>query len=312
VNIPRKQRPAIAPFVAFVVYSWILSGAVHAQESNIENDASEPMGFVEFFRGLVVENRETYENQRLGLYEGLCAHHGLDPEDLENRECYFTLSFLHQLFTCRAPVDCNRDGILEIPYMWHWINPNPRHAILRRSSGERLVKELPPPRFSRYRSFADIDRVPSLYLEDLVTAEPQYEHPECGPMYTFGWCSEREMSFCALARLFGYEGWVRQVGNHVWSIFPVRWRMPNGEMKELLLEFDNTYDIFGGKELPPGRSFRQWWREQEITDEQRWYNSRARDPGELERVRRIQVPTEAQRRIRAQVHSALRVPVRDH
>jgi hypothetical protein len=263
------------------------------------------MSFVEFFRQLVEENQEAYAARRVEAYRILCDRHDLDPEDRENQKRFRTLSFLHQLLTCRAPVDCNRSGVLEIPYMWHWIEPNPRHAIRRMASGMPLVDEPPPAPFGRYRSFADVDRVPSVYLADLVTAQPQYEHPECGPMFTFGWCSEREMAFCLLAGLFGHEGWVWQSGNHVWSVFPVQWQTRTGTQKELLLEFDNTYDIFGGQELPPGKSFQAWRQENELTREQRWYNARVRDPQEVERVRRLRVSAEAQRRIRSQVGAAL-------
>lgn len=264
------------------------------------------MSFVDFFRRLVVENREAFELQHADRYNVLCSGHDLDPTDRENREAFFVLLFLHQLFTCRAPVNCEHSGILQIPYMWHWIEPNPRHAILRRATGKLLVEEAPPARFRRYQSFADVDRVPSLYLADLVTVAPQYEHPQCGPMYTFGWCSEREMAFSLMAGFFGHDGWVRQSGNHVWSVFPFRWRTGDGRQKEILLEFDNTFDIFGGQELPQGKTSQQWWSEHQLTPDQRWYNAQVRDPEEVERVRQIQVPPEAQQRIRAQVRAAMR------
>lgn len=303
----RIQGVKIATLALSTAVFWAWSLAIsHSQEASTATSAGgAPVRIGEFFRQLVFENLGTYQSQNGSSYVEFCETYDLDPGVAGNRTSFHVVSFLHDLFTCSGPLDCVRGGILDIPYMWHWIDPNPRHAIRRVQTGTLLVEETPPERFARYRSFADVDRVPSLYFADLVTETPQYEHPSCGSMYTFGWCSEREMAFCLLAQLFELDGWIQQVGNHVWSMFPIEWQTRSGDRKRVILRVDNTYDQFGWREYPGDQSLEAWIARITVTPDQRWYNAQAHDADERARVLEIDVPWPAQRRIRAQVQAAL-------
>ena len=87
-----------------------------------------------------------------------------------------------------------------------------------------------------------IDRVPALYLVDLVTQTPGYAHPTCGSFSTFGWCSEREMSFVALMDLLGYKGKLRQSGVHTYSELWCEFETATGNELVLSARVDNTFD----------------------------------------------------------------------
>ena len=64
--------------------------------------------------------------------------------------------------------------------------------------------------YKKYKSAADADRRPYLYLKDLVSKKNKYYHPECSGFYTFGWCSEREMAFNCLLAIMGYKCKIKQ------------------------------------------------------------------------------------------------------
>ncbi|MBN1348103.1 hypothetical protein JXJ21_01705 [candidate division KSB1 bacterium] len=124
---------------------------------------------------------------------------------------------MHDLFTGISAQNYVSGGILQIPYFWHWIDPNPRHEIVFSENSTKLIKLKPPDEFSKYKSYADIDRTPCLYLSDLLSDEPKYYHEQCSEFYTFGWCSEREMAFNTLVELFGYKSKIKQEEIHTWT-----------------------------------------------------------------------------------------------
>ncbi|UCE03032.1 MAG: hypothetical protein JSW67_02225 [Candidatus Latescibacterota bacterium] len=295
----------IGSILIAVMSAGICAATVQTPPIEPGSTASPSLGLVEFFEQLWNDHRDTYASHRKARLEQFLTELDLDRAAESTRELFLQLYFLHDLFTCDGPYDCARGGILEIPYLWHWTSNNPRHEIRRPATNALLTEEAPPPRFSRYETFADIDRTPSLYLADLVAETPRYEHPECGLMFTFGWCSEREMAFCLLLSFFGHEGKIVQSSNHVWSEFCIPFTRSNGETILVHLEVDNTYDTFRWEAVASDLDVSTWLDTHPDRGHQRWYNSIARSETERARVARIQMPTASQRRIEDLVVRAL-------
>lgn len=172
--------------------------------------------------------------------------------------------YLHHLLTTSAPVDGTRGGVLGTVYFWHWVRPNPRHE-LRHLPDSALLESLPPPPEHRsYRSWADVDRTPDVFLGDLATAQPSFYHPRYGPIQTFGWCSEREMAYALLARrLFGLAVKIKFQGNHVWTEAWLPLPPQGSRRPGLVVRIDNTFDqvrsslqtdsVSWAKDLGPGK-----------------------------------------------------------
>jgi hypothetical protein len=133
------------------------------------------------------------------------------------REELLKFYFWHKLFTCSDSVDGNNTGIWQIPYFWHYQEPNQRYKIVMLPDSLKLNKIKPPTGYSAYKTHADIDRSPLIYLHDLFSNSAEYYHPLCSKFKTFGWCSEREMAFNMILKLYGYECKVYVSPPHSWS-----------------------------------------------------------------------------------------------
>ncbi len=210
------------------------------------------------------------------------------------------LKILHELFTGSGAVNGVAGGAFEIPYFWHWTSPNPRHSIRHLPDSMLLIDLLPPGGFERYRSWADVDRTPVLYLADLVTEKPQYYYPGYGSFYTFGWCSEREMAFTALLTELGYESKIVQQGIHVWSEV----LLPIGKGRDehtlfLKVRIDNTFRQFN---LDTTRTELSEWRK-DIGEGQsvEWYNRQARSVTGLTNLDSILVGDKAEKRLKTAI-----------
>lgn len=260
----------------------------------------------EFFRQLFADIRSDYASVRASEYAHFCASQGLDQSSAVNEETYLRIRFFHDLLTCTNARDCTRGGILEIPYFWHWIDPNPRHSILLLPDS-LLLSDLPPPQpYEQYQTYADVDRVPALYLGDLVSSTPKYAHPACGSFFTFGWCSEREMSFVAMTSLLGHVGKIRQSGIHTYSELWCEFESSTGNVLVLSARVDNTFDSVQWQSLLPGTSQDSWLRDVGAGTQITWYNRKARSQSQSDALRTTKVTSEARERILGQVSARLR------
>lgn len=219
---------------------------------------------------------------------------GLDTTAIATQDSLLLPLLAHDLVTTTNATDGNVGGILSTTYLWHWVSPNPRHGLLLAADGRKLSTIPPPPGAGAYRSFADVDREPVLFLSDMVADTPRYRHPLFGEIRTFGWCSEREEAYGAWVGTLGAVQRIRFSGNHVWSevLVPSRRR---GDRGRAVLVVDNTFDEIRLEPGPP--DLRAWERDVGSFPAVRGYNAIARSPRVRSQVRDIPVSQASANRI---------------
>jgi hypothetical protein len=215
-----------------------------------------------FFEELYQDSKYKFQETNRDAYHSFINMNSL--QDIPaNRNAFIRISYLHELFTSATAADGSREGLLEIPYFWHWTEPNPRLEIFK---GETLLSKIPA---ERYASFAMLDRTPEIFLSDLVDSM-YYSHPEYGTFYSFGWCSEREMSYRSIIRHWGFKSKVIAYGGHSWTEIEAEFINTRQERITLYLSVDNTFNIL---------SWNKNSDETELLDEekrlQRWYNKKS-------------------------------------
>jgi hypothetical protein len=250
----------------------------------------------DFFKKLVKNHIEDYAIIDTLTFSKLCSMHNINPLDDSNVNKFYTIKILHELFTSETASNCSRGKILNIPYQWHWIEPNPRYDIHFVSNNVLLKNTKPPAEFYKYNSYADIDRTPYLYLSDLVSKDLKYYSDSCGTFSTFGWCSEREMAFVALTKILGYQGKVVAEGNHSWSEFIIPLKLNNGEFKNFVVFVDNTFNTIYWDTIEQHK-IPEWNGYFGDTKLAAWYNRKAKSNTELNRIKNHLVPNKAMQRI---------------
>jgi len=236
-----------------------------------------------FFKNLIKNHINDFVIIDSFEFNEFCSSNDINTTDFSNVEKYYTIKVLHELFTSQTASNCSKGEILNIPYQWHWVQPNPRHEIYFTESNTLLKNTNPPKEFSRYKSYADIDRTPYLFLRDIVNSELKYYSAPCDTFSTFGWCSEREMAFIALTTLLNYEGKVVAEGNHSWSEFVIPMRLTNGGIQNFKVTVDNTFNFIDWttielQEIP------EWKKYIGDSNLANWYNQKAKSITELRNI----------------------------
>jgi|GEM_PF-1243511 len=268
-------------------------------ESIIAHHKYEARSINGFFEEVIRTHTNRFAQLYNSGYHEVCDRNNLLSEAQVNTSNYYSLLILHMLFTAESASDYSRGPILNIPYMWHWTEPNPRHTIRFTNDTSDLKETSPPSRFSKYNSYADIDRTPSLFLTDMLSDAPKYISDESDPFYTFGWCSEREMSFVSLLTLIGYEAKVIAMGAHSWTECLVSMTSEAGA-RDFVVRVDNTFDNVNWHEVTSGE-VEMWRAKQNESSTGRWYDRVAHSEDELERLRGIVVGDAAAMRIEDEV-----------
>ena len=258
----------------------------------------------QFFKNLTEKHTDNYILID-SSYFWFCIEHDLKIKDSLNINKYYTIKILHDLFTSQSAFDCSTGEILNIPYYWHWIEPNPRHSIYSAETNELLTELKPPKEFSRYNSFADIDRTPYLFLSDLVSNMPKYYDQSCDTFSTFGWCSEREMAFTALAKLMNFKGKVVATGNHSWSEFILPMTLNNNKTMCFLVLVDNTFNYVNWSVFDYEINT-EWENDLGDSKIEQWYNKMTNSKNELNRIKNHIVSVKASQRIENKIVNYLK------
>ena len=247
-----------------------------------------PCNIPSFFEQLVNNHIVDYEQFALQEYHDICVLHNIDAHNKENKQKYYTIKILHDLFTSQSAQNCAIGQAWNIPYYWHWIENNPRHKIYLKESGKLLKDIKPNKEFGNYHSKADIDRTPYLFLSDLFSEGPQYTSKDCGEFSTFGWCSEREMAFVSLMTLLGHKGKVAAQGGHSWTELIMTMNLSNGKKGYFKVNVDNTFDKIGWN-LISESEIKKWETELGDSKTKRWYNEKAVSSKEQNRISNFQI-----------------------
>ncbi len=268
----------------------------------LDSTQSQAAPLPDFLRDTLKTHLPEYEALVADEYQSMRQQFGIKTTRERLRQAFTELRFLHDLFTGSSSANGATGGILGIPYFWHWVTPNPRHMIVYLPES-KLLSQVPPPKgFERYKSYADVDRVPSVYLKNLVSPKELFSHPLVGSFTTFGWCSEREMAFCGLLTTLGYTCKIKQQGIHTWTEILVPFQMEN-HTKNIIYLVDNTFDTFEWEELNIPQKL---WREDFGKGAQvNWYNTTSQAPQQITKIQGISVGPIAAARIEKRIQSWL-------
>lgn len=250
-----------------------------------EHSYAENTSAVDFFNQLVKNHQNDFQRKFPAAYPEFLRVNNL-KDHVSNQNLFFKLFILHKLFTSRGAYNGARGEILNIPYFWHWVTPNPRHSIQSLKHKAPLNTVKPPKAFGRYNSYADIDRTPGLFLQEWFSEDPLYYTPENDTFNTFGWCSEREMAFVCLLEIMGFKGKVVAKGNHSWTELFVEAVDSDGNSKVLIATVDNTFDELRFEEKE-NLNVDVWYAKVGEHRLQKWYNQKARSLAEKNEVKNI-------------------------
>jgi len=271
------------------------------QPSGVQAQSNLP----EFFDDLFIKFLPDYQKLNIRDYQRFCEQNNLDKSNIQNQKQFYKINFYHDLFTGNGASNYVTGGMLKIPYVWHWVDPNPRHSIMFLPDSTLLSSMKPPPGFGRYKTFADLDRVPFVYFSDLVSERPAYYHRRCGSFYTFGWCSEREMAFSALMTLYNYDCKIKQEGIHTWSEIWLEFKKSDGSTKIFIVKVDNTFNIVDWTEIAARVEKAVWQKDYGNGTQVEWYNNKARSKSQIQELNMIIVSNAVKERIEEMVNKAL-------
>lgn len=278
-----------------ILFSFCFSCEMDSLDKKVENLLYQvkeheytEMNIPSFFEKLVDNHKVDYYQFALEEYQRFCSDNNVAFEDEANKDKYFTIRILHDLFTSQSAQNCATGQAWNIPYYWHWVDNNPRHRIYLKESGELLKNIKPDKEFSKYHSKADVDRTPYLFLKDLFSETPKYSSKDCGDFSTFGWCSEREMAFVSMLTLLGHQGKVAAQGGHSWTELIVDMKLTNGKNNHFKVSVDNTFDKITWDLISKGK-IDIWETEMGDSKTKKWYNKKALSKTEQDRISSFQV-----------------------
>ena len=200
---------------------------------------------------------------------------GIDLKQLTNVQIrnLKKLAVLHSLLSSQTAKTGSVNPVWGIPYFWHYTSPNPRHSITLISTGQKLSDVQPPAGFEKYPNMAQADRTPDLFWSDFASEKPRYRYKGLADFYTFGWCSEREMAFKAIADLLGFNSVIVFSGNHVWSVVEIE--KGSGQW----IRADHTFNVFYRCDEP----------QVPTSTLGKWYNTKASSKKVLAKVKAVQI-----------------------
>lgn len=284
-------------FIPYILIFIILScQSTPSPGNNFKFNDYTNLNTFNFFKALYKNHESIIKTYFKKDYNQFCSELNLNSNDNKTEYQFHLIAFLHILFTSNSAVNGNQSGILKIPYFWHWIKPNPRHEIIFTKKNMLLKLFKPPKGYGKYKTYADIDRLPGIYLTDLLSPKAKYSHPNMGSFYTFGWCSEREMAFIALLKGLGIPyGKVITANNHSWTGVYLRFKTKTN--KNIILKVDNTFDELSWRQYTGNLSPKQWLATSTSVYLHTWYQKMAHSQKEHNLLNNFIVPKESARRI---------------
>lgn len=277
------QKILLILVLGIFAYTWKNGGSsIKRFFKTVETYNYSEQSIPHFFESVVANHSKDFKALQDTKYYAFLKDFDLS-DNLENEQQYFKIEILHKLFTSKGARNCTTGEILNIPYMWHWIENNPRHLI-RYKKDQLLISTIKPKgAFKNYKSIADIDRTPYLFLSELFSKKEIYSLEGCADFSTFGWCSEREMAFASLFKIFGYKSKVTSSKGHSWSEVIMEFRRDNRKKIKVKFLIDNTFDKIEFSEIS-NTEISTWQNELGNSKTEKWYNKMKNDPMEIRRI----------------------------
>jgi hypothetical protein len=245
-----------------------------------------------FFTNLLTYQKTKLLSKDSALYDLFCSDNSLLKNDSTNIQHFLEIKLLHDLLTAQGAVNGSTGNILNIPYFWHWTNPNPRHSIHSLKNNKALNTIKPPAGYGKYATHADIDRTPGLFWSELFSSETLYYHELCDTFNTFGWCSEREMAYVCMMEIFGHSGEIIVSGNHSWSEIENEFVKADHQKKKIKLSIDNTFNGFAWNQAVGNKT---------MGPTTKWYNEKASSDKEKSQVLSVSVSPKVAKEIEAKL-----------
>ena len=286
--------------IPIILFITILFSCNKKEETIIKEHNYNKTELLPFLNQLYTNHKYNFEIIHKEKYIALCEENNLNKEDSINIEAIGQILFFHRIFTNNTSKNCNMSEILSISYFLHWNKYKPRHRIINNKLGKKL-KELPPPADKNlYQTYADLDRTPFIFLNDLFSTNLKYSKQNCDSFSTFGWCSEIEMSFSLLLQLMNYKSIVELTSNggHSFSSITLPLVNNNNDTLNFKIEVDNTYNKI--RLLPYKKEKRA------ILDIEKWYNKQSKSKKEKKKVKQIEVPQTVSSYIENSINNYLR------
>lgn len=260
----------------------------------------EEVSIPEFIELLIMNHWDEFIKIYSKEYNALCQDKKIDEKNDENQRKYYKLKILHELFTSKSAMNCSVGEIWNIPYMWHWVNENPRHEIYLKATNKLLTQIKPTREFGRYKSVADIDRTPYLFLSDLFTEGEKYMKKNCNSFSTFGWCSEREMAFVSLLQIMKITSKVRASNGHSWTEAIIDLEREDGGKSNFKIVVDNTFNKIEVDEINI-RDVKNWKKDTGKSETQKWYNKKAKSEKEQKLIENFTVKKSVSKKLEKEV-----------
>lgn len=270
-------------FLGFIYCSNKNEKNILFSEVKIEKHDYNSTTIPDFFNEVSKNHLESFKKIYQSDYDSFCSVNSINSKDTNNSNTYFRLRILNDLLSSENASNYSTGKILKIPYMWHWINPNPRHAIILKEKNTTLNTLQPSIEFKKYKSFADIDRTPFLYLSELFLETEKYTSTSCESFATFGWCSEREMAFNCLLDAMQFTSKVYTEGNHCWTEVLLNFTTSTNSKKSFVIKIDNTFHQFIIKEIA-SKNIDAWKTNVGNSVQAKWYNTTAHSQKEKNKL----------------------------
>lgn len=252
-----------------------------------------------FFEELIEEYTYKFNAKYHNKYLELCKINNIDPLDTGNFKKFYTIFTLHKLFTNRPD---ELKNLINMPYIYNWCVPNPRKEIIFLKTGEKLKNTPPPKGFSNYKTYAEVDRTPYLLLSDLFNNTPKYYSNVFDTIYSFCWCSEREMAFTSILKCIGYKHAKIMVAyGHAVSRCIITMKNNNNELDSIEISIDNTFNNISLWKFED--NINQWEKEFGSYKLGTWYNTAIKN--DLFRIKEHVVSNKSKKRIYKEVNSSM-------
>jgi hypothetical protein len=144
MNVKRTQNLFCLTILILLIHFFLFTKSLIPQSSADSVHHHNILSIPEYFAQIIDIYSDNFYQITQAEYESLCAEYQVLIASSNNKRNILTVIMLHELFTSKTASNFSRGDILNIPYLWHWISPNPRYEIRFTNDGSLLCDMSPP------------------------------------------------------------------------------------------------------------------------------------------------------------------------